>query len=109
MKDFDWTTFTRRNAIKAPMKEIYDAWTKASEIERWFLKNANYYDLNKQLLDKNLPAQKGFSYEWSWYLYEETEYGKITEANGKDYFQFSFAGDCLVDIKLSEQNDHVIV
>ena len=38
-----------------------------------------------------------------------TENGRITDANGIDFIQFTFAGECLVDIKLTMQDDYVIV
>src|ERR1700692_4471874 len=101
MKIFDWTTFTRKIAVKAKLSEIYNAWTKASEIEKWFLSSANYFDATEKPVGKKTKIEKGFSYEWNWYLYDGSERGKITNANGKDFIQFTFAGKCLVDIKLS--------
>ena len=109
MKNFDWTTFTKKIAIKAPLTDIYSAWTKASEIEAWFLSQAVYYDGDGNAISKELAVEKGMRYEWNWYLFDVTETGKITEANGKDYLQFTFAGDCLVDIKLSIQDDYTLV
>ena len=89
MTNFDWTTFTRKIAIKAKLSAIYFAWTKASEIEKWFLSNAVFMDTNGKPVNKETSIEKGFSYEWNWYLYDETEHGKITEANGKDFIQFT--------------------
>jgi len=109
MKNFDWTSFTRKIAVKATMEEMYNAWVKANEIEKWFLKNADYSENGKKITDKNKNIEKGFTYDWSWHLYELVESGKITEANGKDHLQFTFAGDCLVDIKLSMLHGHVLV
>ncbi|MFZ4799746.1 MAG: SRPBCC family protein [Bacteroidia bacterium] len=109
MTNFDWTTFTRKTAVKARLSDIYNAWTKSSEIEKWFLSKAIFIDNNKMPISKEEQIQKGFTYEWNWYLYATTECGKITEANGKDFIQFTFAGECLVDIKLSIQDDYVIV
>ena len=109
MKNFDWTTFTKKIAVKAKLPDIYNAWTKALEIEKWFLSKANYFDANNKPISKEIKIEKGNTYEWSWYLYDVVERGKITDANGKDFIQFTFAGECLVDIKLSTQNDHVIV
>ncbi|MFY7938206.1 MAG: SRPBCC family protein [Flavobacterium sp.] len=109
MTNFDWTTFTRKIAINAKLSDIYYAWTKASEIEKWFLSKAIFKDTNEAPIDKNKAIEKGFAYEWSWYLFDLTEQGKITDTNGKDFIQFTFAGDCLVDIKLSIQNDYTIV
>ena len=109
MTTFDWTTFTRRIAVKAKLSDIYDAWTKAIELERWFLSNALFIDQNKKVIGKETPIESGFSYEWNWYLFDTTEQGEITDTNGKDFLQFTFAGDCLVDIKLTPQNDYVLV
>lgn len=109
MTNFDWTTFTRKIAIKANMSDIYNAWTKASEIEKWFLSKATFIDANGNSMGKDKPFEKGSTYEWNWYLYDTTEKGKITDTNGKDYLQFTFAGECLVDIKLSIQDQYVIV
>lgn len=109
MTNFDWTTFTRKIAIKATLSDIYNAWTKASEIEKWFLSKAIFIDSNGIPVSKDEPIEKGFTYEWNWYLFDTTEHGKITDANGKDFIQFTFAGNCLVNIKLYTKNDYVIV
>ena len=109
MKNFNWTTFTKKIAVKAKLSDIYDAWTKPSEIEKWFLSNANYYDENANLIERESNIKKNQTYEWSWYLYDVVEKGKIIEANGKDFLQFTFAGECLVDVKLLQYNEHVIV
>jgi Activator of Hsp90 ATPase homolog 1-like protein len=109
MINFDWTTFTRKIAIKSELSDIYNAWTKASEIEKWFLSKAIFKDTDEIPILKDKPIEKGFTYEWNWYLYGTTQYGKITDTNGMDFIQFTFEGECLVDIKLSIQDDYVIV
>src|SRR5688500_15917627 len=103
MKNFDWTTFTKRIAVKAPITTIYNAWTIASEVEKWFLSEAVFYDQTKKPVDKKVSIQKGFSYQWKWHLYEGAMPGEIREANGKDWIQFTFEGDCIVDVNLKEQ------
>jgi uncharacterized protein YndB with AHSA1/START domain len=109
MKSFIWNTFTKKIAVKASLKDIYNAWTKPEDIETWFLSKTNYFDENNTALNRNLNCQKNHTYQWSWFLYDIVENGRITEANGKDFLQFTFAGECLVDIRLSEQKDHVVV
>jgi len=109
MENFNWTTFTKRIAVKARLSDIYDAWTKPSDIEKWFLSNANYYDENTNPIERESNIKKDHSYEWSWYLYDIVEKGIITEANGKDFLQFTFAGACIVDIKLIQQMEYVVV
>jgi hypothetical protein len=47
MTNFDWTTFTRKIAIKTSKTDIYNDWTKSSEIEKWFLSKSIFFDTNK--------------------------------------------------------------
>ena len=109
MKDFNWKKFTRRINIKAPIANIYSAWTKASELERWFLAKAEFFDESGNNIDRNHSVQKGSTYAWSWFLYDAVENGKITEANGHDHIQFTFAGNCIVDILLTSLDNRVTV
>jgi hypothetical protein len=109
MKDFDWTSFTKRIAVKADLADIYNAWTRSGDVERWFLEKAKFYTNKNELLASNEQVSKGCSYKWYWYLYPDPMPGTIKEANGKDFIQFTFEGECLVDINLTEQNGHTII
>jgi uncharacterized protein YndB with AHSA1/START domain len=109
MKNFDWTTFTRRIAVKSTLTEIYNAWTKPQEIEKWFLRKSYYFDLNNKAIERSANVSKDDHYEWSWYGFDVVEKGKINQANGKDFLQFTFAGNCLVDINLKQEKEYVIV
>ncbi|WP_317896599.1 SRPBCC family protein [Aurantibacillus circumpalustris] len=109
MKNFDWTGFSLKILVKAKLNTVYDAWTKSGEAEKWFLKKANYLDKERKALEKNVATEKGNLYEWSWYLHDVVERGRVLEANGLDHFQFTFAGDCIVDVKLSEKDGNVLV
>ena len=109
MKDFDWTQFTKRIAIKAPLEDLYNAWTSSNELEKWFLKKARFFDENNQEISLSEPVSPKMTYLWNWFLYEETEKGEITIANGKDHVQFTFAGSCLVDVTFSREHDHTVV
>lgn len=109
MENFDWSKFILKIAIKADLKTIYDAWTKTTELEKWFLSEAEFSDENKISIGKETNALKGDRYKWIWYLYDDVEHGKITEANGSDFLQFTFAGNCLVEIKLRKEFEYIIV
>jgi uncharacterized protein YndB with AHSA1/START domain len=109
MENFNWTSFTKRIAVKAPLKQLYEAWTTASGIERWFLSSAEYADANGQSVSRTSLLKSGSTYSWKWYLYDDTETGKINEANGSDFLQFTFAGECLVDVKLEQVDEYVLV
>lgn len=105
----DWTSFTVTIAVKASIEQIYNAWTKAIEIEKWFLQTCNYKTQGDEHYQPEMNVEINALYEWTWYLYDTVEHGKITQANGKDFFQFTFAGDCLVDIQLKQVGENSIV
>lgn len=109
MKNFDWTQFTRKIPIKASVQSLYKAWTVPDELERWFLKDATYIDTGDNTIFKTQSIKKGFTYQWQWYLYSVTETGEVLIANDKDYVQFSFAGNCTVDVVLEPYDKGTIV
>jgi hypothetical protein len=109
MKSYDWSAFTLKILIKAKMQDIYNAWSKSSENERWFLEKATFYNLEKKPIPADEPCQSGYFYSWSWYLHEAVENGKILLANGTDRFQFTFEGDCIVDVRLSEKLEYTVL
>ena len=110
MKNFDWTKFTRKIVIQSSLQKLYEAWATPSGIEKWFLKSANYFDsANNKVTNRNSSVENNFTYEWNWFLYDLTEKGKIIRANGKDFFQFSFAGECTVEVILTEKGEFVLV
>jgi len=61
------------------------------------------------VLCRQKAVKVGDLYEWSRFLYDAVKKGKIPKANGKDYLQFTFAGNCLVDVKLSQKDEFTIV
>lgn len=108
MDTYDWTSFSRKIAIKSDIKTLYTAWTTSAEIEKWFLSKAVFLD-DGNSMESQHHIQAGNTYEWNWYLYDGLGEGKITEANGKDHLQFTFAGNCVVDVTLTAQGRYVIV
>lgn len=109
IKNFNWNKFTKRIAIKSDMTSVYNAWTISAELEKWFLSKASFYNEKNKPLPASSNAVAGSGYKWQWFSQEAPETGETLEANGKDFFQFTFAGECKVDIRLSELKDHVIV
>ena len=109
MENFDWTSFTKRIAIKTSLREIYSAWTVASNLEKWFLERVVFQDTDGKLLNSTEQAGNGIHYHWYWYLDVNPMQGKIISANGADFIQFTFEGPSLVDINLSTLDEYVIV
>tara|TARA_A100000171_G_scaffold52813_1_gene73301 strand:- start:631 stop:1125 length:495 start_codon:yes stop_codon:yes gene_type:complete len=109
MENFNWESFTKKIAIKSSVAELYNAWTISEKIESWFLSEATFYNANGDSLAPNQSVHQGGTYKWEWFLYDDIERGRITQANGTDFLQFTFAGECLVDIQLTQVDDFVIV
>lgn len=108
MEIFDWTSFHMRIAVKASMEEVYAAWTKPSELCKWFLSKA-IYQRDGKVISENEHILPEDNYAWSWFLYDVVEEGKVTETNGKDLIQFTFAETCLVEVKLSTQKEYTVI
>jgi uncharacterized protein YndB with AHSA1/START domain len=104
----DWTSFSLQIAVKATLQQMYHAWTKPNEIEKWFLKSCTYLN-NNSPIEKHENVNPNNTYEWTWFLYDITEKGTVTKANNKDAIQFTFAGNCLVDVSLAQKGDYVMV
>jgi len=105
----DWSKFTKRIAIKADLKALYQAWTTQKGLEHWFLSNADFKKADGTPRPADSFIEKGDTYEWRWFGYEDVEKGKILAVNGVDTLKFSFAGDCIVTVKLSEDRGMTMV
>ena len=65
--------------------------------------------MEEEKIKKSQSIKEGQSYDWQWFLYPVTESGKVTKANGSDFLQFTFAGDCLVDVSFEPFKNGTIV
>jgi hypothetical protein len=106
-----WSRFVVRINIKAPRQQLYAAWASRKGMESWFLRQCEYIGKDGQILDQSMFATTGGRYTFRWHGWpdETVEYGDILDANGADFFQFSFgnAGNCSVRILLAG-NDQIV-
>jgi uncharacterized protein YndB with AHSA1/START domain len=103
MSEYDWNKFRARIDVKADTGDIYSAWTTRAGLERWFLRVAEFTGSDGELRGGDEKIQKGDRYQWLWHGYDDTvaEQGVIEEANGCDLLRFTFAGSCLVSVRLT--------
>lgn len=109
MDTFNWTSFTKKIAIKSTVSELYDAWTIPQKLENWFLSEAIFERPHEGEVNEGENLRANDSYRWSWYLFETVEKGKIIDANGVNLLKFTFAGDCVVEVMLTQIADHTVV
>ncbi|HEX6191709.1 MAG TPA: SRPBCC domain-containing protein [Chitinophagaceae bacterium] len=107
----DWSRFSVRVNINAPIEKLYHAWTSQQGIEHWFLRMSEYRTADGRLRKRNEEVEPGDTYKWRWHGYPDsvTEEGTVLDLNGKDLFKFSFgkAGNCTV--KVYKDHDQSIV
>ncbi|MCD6012442.1 MAG: hypothetical protein K0Q79_2304 [Flavipsychrobacter sp.] len=104
MRPIDWSKFAHKIYINVPMQKVYDAWATRTNIESWFLRKGEFFMPDGTVRPNDSYVQAGDTYEWFWHGHPDTtvERGKITEANGKDRFQFVFGGAGLVTIDMRQ-------
>lgn len=98
----DWSKFTLKINIHAPLKTIYEAWTVPQQLEDWFLRSAVFHTPYDTIREHGNEIQAGDTYEWYWHGHDDTvvEKGKVIEANGTDKLKFSFSGGALVTVNI---------
>ena len=108
---YDWSRFTVRINVNAPVDKLYQGWATREGIEYWFLRFSEYKKADGAVRGNKEFVEKGDAYTWRWHGYPDsvTEEGTILELNGKDFFKFSFgkAGICSVTIK-QEQEETIV-
>jgi hypothetical protein len=109
MKNFNWTQFTKRIAIKSDITTVYNAWTKSTELQKCFLAKAVFYTTEKSQVPVSENVAAGAVYEWTWFAQNYFEKGTVTQANGLDFLEFTFAGNCKVQLKMTPYKDTVLV
>lgn len=107
----DWNSFTRRITVNYPERSIYEAWAIPSQIERWFLRSAEYVGLDGKPKNRDREVVAGDGYLWRWHGYFDdiNESGIVLEANGQDTFVFTFTNNCLVTVTIKDEADETIV
>jgi uncharacterized protein YndB with AHSA1/START domain len=107
----DWSTFTLRITVNYPMRAIYEAWAIPSQIERWFLRSAEYVGFGGEPRKRDLEVQAGDGFLWRWHghLDDVNQTGVVTEANGLDRFAFTFSEGSLVTVAIRDESETSVV
>lgn len=107
MNATDMNRFELRISLKADKQRIYNCWSTQGGLENWFLRSAVFSADNGIKRNRDEVVQKTDSYEWKWLGYPDSmmERGKVTQANGTDFFQFSFSGNSLVSVHLKTEKN----
>ena len=102
MDNRTWNEFELRIPVRADVATLYNAWATTEGIERWFLRSARFTTPEGRTREVSEQVRKGDRYEWLWHGYSDDvmESNSILEANGEDFIQFEFTGQCVVSVRL---------
>ena len=89
MSEYNWTKFKRKAYIKAPLRDVFNAWTKSYDIARWFIKDAKYSDSNGKIRASDETVQAGDKYHWDWHQDLQSS-GEVLEIIPDKLFKFTF-------------------
>ena len=108
MKKLQWNSFEKKIYIHTTLETLYNLWATEKGITSWFLSNAKYISENGDKKEETDSIQTGDTYTWHWHNWDGKAEGKITQANGKDFIEFSFEGS-MVSVNLEDKNGVIIV
>lgn len=109
MTKLSFDSFTKKIYIKVPIDKLYWCWGTTEGISSWFLHKAEYKTIEGKTRESKQNIQKGDNYIWKWYNWDGQEKGKILQANGKDFLEFSFAEVSKVSITLKNEGKAVLL
>lgn len=92
MTTYNWHSFNLRININASVAAVYEMWSTAQAIEKWFLRQCEIKSSEGVIKAPGDVILKGDTYLWRWHGYPDDtmEQGEILDANGMDLFQFTF-------------------
>lgn len=108
MENPDWTVFTRKILIKAPLDKVFQCWSTPAGLESWFLKGANYQAPDGIDRTPTELIKTGDSYKWTWHNWDGMEQGRVLSTNSTDSIEFTFI-QSIVNVHLKQIEDQTLV
>ena len=111
MTDNNWTSFKVTGDYNTDIRSLYEAWATPAGLEKWFLREADFYTIPRRLREPEEFILKEDTYEWFWHGFgdDTSEKGQILEANGTDLIKFTFSAGSIVTVSLYSRNGVSIV
>lgn len=107
----DWSKFTLRVNIKAPLEKVFNYFETPEGWEHWFLRRAIFLNSKDQQRGTNETIETHDLYEFYWHGYSDDicEKGVVMENNNTDEFCISFSKKAPVRFSLSRELGETIV
>lgn len=108
MDKLQWNSFEKKIYIHSTIDKLYHLWATEEGITSWFLREAVFKTHDGERRKGSEFIANDDTYTWKWHNWDGEAKGKITQANGKDYIEFSF-DESMVSVHLEDMNGVVIV
>ena len=110
MDNGDWSRFTQRISVNAPIQTLYNAFATRYGMQQWFLRLCEYKREGDSLADHEF-IKEGDTYTWLWYGYPDStaETGEFLKANDKNELQFVFGKAGTVTVRIHEEDNENVV
>lgn len=98
----DWSQFTRRIFIKAPIEQVYNAWAMQGQMEKWFLLKSQFSRNDIPLSNGDLITT-GDSFIWKWHGWDgEEQQGEVLSTNSNKQISMTFKPAGIVTINFEQ-------
>lgn len=107
----NWSSFTVNLPLDQSKDRIIDAWLTQKELEKWFLKLAEFKTRNGEIRKKEEVIQPGDQYRWQWFGWPESveEHGEILKPQDDEFLRFIFGKSGTVSVKVVTENNQTII
>ena len=110
-RKLDWSRFTVNLPLDQSKSEIIKAWKSQENLEKWFLKLAEFTTEKGEKRKKQEEIKPGDSYRWQWYGWPENveEKGKLLEPEPREFIRFIFGKAGIVGVRVIEEKGQTIL
>ncbi|TRO65253.1 SRPBCC family protein [Christiangramia sabulilitoris] len=107
----DWSSFTVNQPIEREKEEIVNAWLCQSQLEKWFLRLAEFKTPKGEVRKREEQFHPGDHYRWQWHGWPENveEHGEILKPTDDEFLRFIFGKTGTVSVKVVKENDQNIL
>lgn len=110
-KELDWSNFAVNLPINEPKEKIIEFWMNQDNLEKWFLKLAEFITPNGHKREKTENIRVGDTYRWQWFGWPESieEHGKIIDPKEGEFLRFVFGKAGTVGVSVVTKNNQTIL
>ncbi|MBT8296656.1 MAG: SRPBCC domain-containing protein [Gramella sp.] len=107
----DWSSFTVNLPLDQTRDKIIHAWKCQEELEKWFLKLAEFKTPKGEIRKRAEEFQPNDNYRWQWFGWPESteEHGEILKPKNDEFLRFIFGKAGTVSVKIVQENEQSIL